>query len=79
MKHGGVKEDLTWKIVILFAALLTVVHTRCSSSVLSKLCLSFVLKVLLRIRLFSTENWAKKNSNKMNSVAANFSGQTDQN
>lgn len=56
MKHGGVKEDLTWKIVILFAALLTVVHIRRSSSVLNKLCLSFVLKVFLRIRLFSTEN-----------------------
>lgn len=45
---------------------LTLVHICISFSLLSKLCLSFVLNASLRIRLFSTENWPEKNPNKMN-------------
>lgn len=66
------------KIVISCPAFLTLVH-RSSSSVLGKLCLPFVLKVSLRIGLFSTESCAEKILNKMHSVTLNFKGLTDQN
>lgn len=62
VERGGVQEDLTWKVIILYAAFLTLAHKCSLFLLLSELCLCFVLKALWKSDTFPQRSGQRKKS-----------------